>query len=89
VLVHHGHDLLAGVVQRLELEAPILPGGDPFPQEAFGAVDALVHLLLGPAGELRHVPHEVGRGEVCRELPGALKRLIGAAYELDVGLRHT
>ena len=49
------------------LKRPLVPRIHPFPEEGSRSLGPFVDLLLGPAVEVRHVPHEVDRDDVVGE----------------------
>ena len=83
-----GNHLVAGVAQNLDFKIPVIPGRGPLLEESFRSLNALVDLLLGPAVEVRHVPHELRRNELVDEASAPAKLLIAAAHNRDVLLRH-
>jgi len=71
-----GNHLVASVVEGFQLELPVLPRFRPLVEEDSRSVDAFVGLLLGPAVEVGHVPHEVVRGEVRLKFTGGRESLV-------------
>src|SRR6476469_4817349 len=81
-------DPFARIMQRLNFDLPVLPGVVPVLDEAPRRLDALVDLLVNYAAELRHVPNEVRRDDLCGEVARGLEVLVTAMNDLHVLLGH-
>jgi hypothetical protein len=74
-------------VERIDLYLPVIEGSCPFSDEPARLLDPLIHLLLRPASEFRHVPHEVGRDDLFQEVPRDLPMRILATTKSSPSAR--
>jgi hypothetical protein len=87
-LAREDNDLVARVVDGVDLKRPVVKDGAPVCDEGPRSLTSVIDLLLGPAVEVRHVPHKVGRDILRVEFAGGREPLVTVLDDLHVLPRH-